>query len=168
MKNLRLRFQKGRFFLNTSKSDEFIVKQIREIQGLVDVTDESSITIVNVIATMVGVHSVIRSYICSNCNRKTKESEIEGFQHCDKCCLNLLKSKCPVTWFASILISDISNNERTRVNLRNSQVHQMKQLFNFTLDDEDDVAKSLLEVTQPFKITMDITDRVVTNIEIVD
>ena len=84
MKNLKLRCSNGRFFLNTGSSDEFVAKHIKELQRLVDVHNESSTTIVSIIAIMVGGHSIIASYICENWNLKRKESENEGIMHCDK------------------------------------------------------------------------------------
>ena len=74
LKHLRLRTFKQTHILNTSKSDPFVCVGIKAIPNLVKVDDISSISFATIVAKIIGLHLVTKSYLCVSCNKKCAQS----------------------------------------------------------------------------------------------
>ena len=79
---------------------------------------------------------------------------------CEFTCI--LQSACGVSWFLTVLVYDVAAAEKYKHSLQNDQVHELCGYFHISLESfEDDVVKGILEITEPIRLTFDVTQQIV-------
>ena len=162
LKNLRLNSFKDTVYLNTAQAVKFDFEEIDEVEHVNDII---AATEAEIFGKIVGVSSIILNFHCTNCDKKLVEYE-GSVVFCQECGSQMLKSKCRTTIGLSIVICHDSVN--VTLFFPNSQAQQLKAIVDFPTDNDNVIAKALLESDDLLQITFDITSKTVNNVNIVN
>ena len=168
LKHLRLKVFKNVRFFNTTLSEPFVFKEIAALTDLVEVEDIDSLTATKITAKVMGVHTVKKSFLCINCNRKLVAIDEETMVHCKTCNLDMSRKACTSSWYIRILVLDVATSAKYHLTFLNDEVHQLMEVAKSHIlsEDlpEDELAKFLLNFNTPIHLCFDSVEQRVTNI----
>ena len=162
LSNLRLHVVNNNIYLNTTKSEPFVFKEIQPIENLVSLPEESILSEVTIKAKIVGINSIKCFYLCPVCNKKC---DIKATTlNCRACKLTTLVSAGTKLWSLSASLIT-ANRELHTLYFPNDFVHRLSEIIGCQLNDEDWVVKELLEYPRKLMITFDMTNKHVGRVE---
>lgn len=163
LQNVRVKIFKDFYSLNTSRMEPFEHEEIKSMDGMVDVPNISSLSEATAVVRIIGIQKLEQSVVCISCQRKTANVDEQcSILECEHCKLSVRRDSCGIVWWANLMLADSSNCEKFKISFRNDQVIQLGEIFGFTLASKTkkDLEKTLLEITDVFKVIFDTNGRV--------
>lgn len=155
MKNLRLHIVKTNHYLNTALNEEFEFQVVDDIKNVAKLpSDLSTMTVVDIVGKIVALSSLKKLYICL-CGKKVSFPD-DGLVKCDACHKTMLAKSCAINWSLALMISDISTDMSYPVYFSNDHVRSLASLLQFELEEENEIAKTILMINTPLKVSFDI------------
>ena len=162
LRNLRLNTYQGAVFLNTTESEPFSFEETTEFKNVLESNDVDA-TEVSVQCKVVGVSTVTKTYYCVGCNKKVEsKSEDPEFIKCLSCNMEMTKSSCRSLMGLSIVVSEITKDEKTSLYFPNDAALQLKSIVQF---DDGNISKALLKFPDTLQVTFDIITKKVSTVK---
>ena len=167
-KHLRLKSSKFDRYLNTPKTDPFILTECEEFQQPLVHVDEEIKTSSTVQARIIGIQDATKTMACVSCQRRVVPKETTsqlGICQSQSCRLNQPISKCPVQWILKVRV--LTTTEPTMKLLLTMPHDTIEDLvlninpaFNLTTTSDDELIITILEADKLIQFTYDNFNKV--------
>jgi hypothetical protein len=171
-KHLRVKGTKFEKYLNTPKTDPFILEECEEFQQPLVEVDDEIITSSTVNATILGIQDATSINACVSCHRRViQKGNSSPLGVCQSCRLTQPLSKCSVEWTLKVrVLTTALPSNKLLLTMSHDTVEDLMLFINPILNlasiSEDELVISILEAEKVIQFTYDNFNKV-TAIELV-
>ncbi|CAB4033687.1 Hypothetical predicted protein, partial [Paramuricea clavata] len=171
-KHLRVKGTKFEKYLNTPKTDPFILEECEEFQQPLVEVDDEIITSSTINATILGIQDATSINACVSCHRPViQKGNSSPLGVCQSCHLTQPLSKCSVQWTLKVrVLTTALPSNKLLLTMSHDTVEDLMLFINPILNlatiSEDELVISILEAEKVIQFTYDNFNKV-TAIELV-
>ena len=171
LQNVRVKISKDETYINTAKSEQFVVEEVEAFDGDLPPVDADMVGMATskVHGKIVGVLNISKTLACISCFKKVT-SKNEKIGNCESCKVMQFLKACPRQWFLRVLVQTTdADKKKIRLNMFTGCVQRLSELLGLQADinnlSEDELMLQILESQKLLFVHYDVSQNKIINIE---